>query len=323
MKASIGFFGKIPSHPEFISTGMSSKTARSFERWLQMSNDQLARADVELPKTPIGFVFRDEAASALLVGVLAGSRDKVGRNFPVAVFCEVSPAPPDKVSRLAEVFRPTLTQLSMFALSASETTRDALKNSLRRIDVPTTEAIKQGLSDSEEALTTVSLEDVLSRIFASTNDRAYGIHTLIRACERCRQDGPSRPTSIDTHVTSDMELSFWLAAVEARLTDRHGPVSAFWYVPDQRMFVVPGSPDSKLLLALASPTSTSTRLWRTETSSVKSRDAAWDKLSKPIRAMLEDSGDASIQAFLRLLEADADQAAAEAAAFERERQAKK
>ena len=123
MAIGIGVFGKIPSYPEFISIGSRGQTDRSFERWMEMANDQLARSAVELSSAPVGFCYRDDDAASMLIGVMVGSRDKVGRRFPLAVYCEFAVVKSrTRISLLAEAFRPALTQLSMLAMTAIETT---------------------------------------------------------------------------------------------------------------------------------------------------------------------------------------------------------
>ena len=300
MSIGIGVFGKIPSYPEFIRVGHAGPTDRSFERWMQMANDQLARAAVSLGTTPLGFCYRDEDANSLLIGVLVGSRDKVGRKFPLAVYCEYGVGEKTAVSLLAEAFRPALTHLSMLAMTAMETSKESLKSAVGRVEKPGGTMIRAGREATAEALRTVQVEQVLSRIFVDPSERAYGINVLQRACEQSRRDGPTRPTSIDATVTSDVELSFWLAAAESQLP-KHGPLSAFWDVSSQRVIVIPGAPDSKLLVALASPHSTDSKVWRTETSSESSRSSAREKLDPEVLAMLENPGEASIQEFLDLL----------------------
>ncbi len=300
MTIGIGVFGKIPSYPEFIRIGSSGPTDRSFERWLQMANDQLARAAVKLSSTPLGFCYRDEDANSLLIGVITGSRDKVGRNFPLAVYCEYGVVETTAVSLLAEAFRPALTQLSMLAMTALETTRESLKSAVSRVQKPGGTTIKEGREASANALRTVQVEQVLARIFVDPAERAYGLNVLQRACEQSRRDGPARPTTVDATVTSDVELSFWLAAAESRLPKSQGPLSAFWDVASQRVLVIPGVPESKILVAMAAPHSQNPKIWRTETSSESSRKAAWEKLAEPVREKLREPGEASIADFLEL-----------------------
>lgn len=304
MSIGIGVFGKIPSYPEFVRIGSVGPTDKALERWLQMANDQLARADVKLSSTPIGFAFRDENADSLLIGVIVGSHDKVGRNFPLAVYCEYGVVRSTVVSLLAEAFRPALTQLSMLAMTALETDREALTSASKRVEVPRGTMIKEGREATAEALRTIPVEQVLARMFVDKNDRAYGINVFQRACAQSVRDGPTRPTCIDATVTSDVELCFAFAAAESQLPESTGPISAFWDVSSQRVVVVPGTPDSKLLVAMAAPHSQNQKIWRTETSSERSRKAAWDKLAEPVKALLEQPGDASIQALLDEMKAN-------------------
>ncbi len=303
MSIGIGVFGKIPSYPEFVRIGSVGPTDKAFERWLQMANDQLARADVKLSSTPLGFAFRDEKAESLLIGVVVGSRDKVGRNFPLAVYCEYGVVNSTVLSLLAEAFRPALTQLSMLALTALETDREALKSASERVEVPRGKTIKEGREATAEALTTIRAEQVLARMFVDKNDRAYGINVIQRACAQSVRDGPTRPTCIDATVTSDVELCFAFAAAESQLPENMGPVSAFWDVSSQRVIVVPGLPDSKLLVSMAAPHTQNQKIWRTETSSEASRKRAWEKIAEPVKELLEDPGAASIQELLDRMKA--------------------
>lgn len=298
MSIGIGVFGKIPSYPEFVRIGSAGPTDKAFERWLQMANDQLARADVKLSSTPIGFAFRDEKADSLLIGVVVGSRDKVGRNFPLAVYCEYGVVKSTVLSLLAEAFRPALTQLSMLAMTALETDREALKNASKRVEVPRGKTIRDGREATAEALRTIPVEQVLARMFVEQNDRAYGINVIQRACAQSVRDGSARPTCIDATVTSDIELCFAFAAAESQLPETMGPLSAFWDVSSQRVVVVPGLPDSKLLVSMAAPHSQNQKIWRTETSSESSRKGAWEKLSEPVKELLQEPGEASIQELL-------------------------
>ncbi|MCR9166378.1 MAG: type VI secretion system-associated protein TagF [Nannocystaceae bacterium] len=298
MSIGIGVFGKIPSYPEFVRIGSAGPTDRAFEKWLQMANDQLARADVKLSSTPIGFAFRDEKADSLLIGVLVGSRDKVGRTFPLAVYCEYGVVSSTVLSLLAEAFRPALTQLSMLAMTALETDREGLKSASERVEVPRGKTIRDGRDATAEALRTIPVEQVLARMFVDENDRAYGINVIQRACGQTVRDGPARPTCFDATVTSDMELCFAFAAAESQLPETMGPISAFWDVSSQRVVVVPGVPDSKLLVSIAAPHSQNQKIWKTETSSESSRKRAWEKVSDPVKELLKEPGEASIQQLL-------------------------
>ncbi len=297
----IGIFGKIPSYAEFISVGASSATGQSFGRWVQMANDQVARAGCGLPMGPLGFCYRDESATSLLVGVVVGSRDKVGRKFPLAVFCEFDAKPPASAARLVEALRPVLTQLSVLGLTAGEVDPESLKRAAQRITLPPDTELRDALPTSLDGLESVSLQQVLERLYPEGESIAYGINVLTRACEQTLRDGARRPTTLDVTVTSDVELAFWLAGVESRLGPNHGPVSAFWDVPSQRALVIPGVPDSNTLVFLASAATQNAKLWRASTSSETANEAAWGKLEPAVREQLEQPGACTVAKFVRTL----------------------
>jgi type VI secretion system ImpM family protein len=86
---AVGMFGKVPSFGDFVSMGSGSPLHRGFERWLEDSNDVLATRRQELSKNPLGLMIRGEDSADLLVGILVGSCDSVGRTFPLGMFHEV------------------------------------------------------------------------------------------------------------------------------------------------------------------------------------------------------------------------------------------
>lgn len=301
MSVGLGVFGKIETYAEFISAGMSSPTGQAFERWLQMANDQVARAGAELPHGPIGFCFRDEGGSSVLVGVMVGSRDKVGRRFPLSAFCEVVPQGSVPLAGLVEVLRPLLTQLSMLAATSSQTDPNSLKQSLQNLEAPGAAELSQQLQDCFNSLDAIEFRQLLSRLYPEGKNAAYGTSVLLRACDRAVHDGVKRPITLDVSVTSDVELSFWLASAEARLAGRLGPVSAFWDVQQQRALIIPGVPDSNTLLFMGSVNSQNSKLWRTTTSSKTAQQTARDQLGADICGKLDDAESCSALSFVRAL----------------------
>lgn len=301
MTVGLGVFGKIETYAEFISAGMSSPTGQSFERWLQMANDQVARAGTELPAGPIGFCFRDEGGASVLVGVLVGSRDKVGRRFPLSVFLEVKPDPATPLAGLVEVVRPLLTQLSMLAATSSQTDPNSLKQSLQGLEAPSATELPGQLRDAFAGLDQIVFRQLLERLYPDGKNAAYGTSVLLRACDRAVHDGVKRPITLDVSVTSDVELSFWLACAETRLAGRLGPVSAFWDVQQQRALVIPGIPDSNTLLFMGSVNAQNSKLWRTTTSSKTAQQTARDQLGTELCGMLDDADACSALSFVRAL----------------------
>ncbi len=297
----VGVFGKIESYAEYIRAGLSSTTAQFFERWLQMANDQVAAAKAELPSGPVGFCFRDDQGSALLVGVLVGSRDKVGRRFPLALFAELQLTPGLATAGLPDALRPLLTELSELASTASRTDPAGLKKALFEVELPDTSAFTRDASTHIDALEEITLNRLVERLYPDKKNTAYGFNVLLRACDRAIRDGVRRGVTLDVGVTSDVELSLWLACAEIRLAGRVGPVSAFWDVAQQRALIVPGVPDANTLVFLSSQTAQHARLWRASTSSASARDTARAELGPELCSMLDDGSQCSVLHFIRAL----------------------
>ena len=89
MKISrVGCFGKIPTQGDFVRHHAEPFAYAGLDRWLQEGLATLARTGVAL--SPSRFLFL--AGDAMLGGVLVPSRDRVGRQFPLAVFVVVAGA---------------------------------------------------------------------------------------------------------------------------------------------------------------------------------------------------------------------------------------
>lgn len=87
--AGVGFFGKLPTAGDFVRRGLDARTLRALDDWCQAG---LARAPSPAPDGRTRFWRFACAAGALapraLAGVLAPSRDVVGRCFPLFVAAE-------------------------------------------------------------------------------------------------------------------------------------------------------------------------------------------------------------------------------------------
>ncbi len=282
----VGLFGKIPAQGDFVSMGLASSTGRAFDRWSQMANDQVAEAGRELPAGPLGFCFRDETGASLLVGVMVGSRDKVGRRFPLSLFCELKIEGGLHVAGVPGVFAPAIAELGRLAIAAESSTLQQLQEGLAELPVPETATLRERLDAELARLRDTPLRTVLRRIYGNDGPRAHGTEVLLRACDQSVRDGARRAITIDVKATSDVELLFWIACAESRLAGRGGPPSAFWDVPAQRALITPGIPDSSTLNFLCSKTVHSARLWGTATATADAEARARDRLDPKLVELL-------------------------------------
>lgn len=306
-----GVFGKLPAHGDFVAVGASSPTGRSFDAWLRMANDQVAQARRKLPSGPIGFCYRDAAGASWLVGVIVASVDRVGRTFPLALFCELELTPETVGAGIPAVFHQCLAELSQVALRASDATATDLQQALSGLPLPN-ESSLPALVDAElERLKSVELS-VLANHMVGQYD-ADSVHTvgasalafatdvLLRACDNARIDGPQRAMCIDFTVSSDLELMFWLLAAESRTQRKTGLVSVFWDVAQARTLVALGVPDTNMLNFLCSQTIQHAKLWSAKAPSPTARAAAISRLAPSIASFFNDPSQHSAWEFIQSL----------------------
>ena len=93
----IGFFGKVPSHGDFISDGLERELISTFDDW--MRSGLHACADMFAGRWPAIFsssppirfiVERGIWGNCAYVGVLLPSTDRVGRKYPLAIIAQLN-----------------------------------------------------------------------------------------------------------------------------------------------------------------------------------------------------------------------------------------
>jgi type VI secretion system protein ImpM len=305
----VGVFGKVPTHGDFVARGTASRTGRSFERWAQMANDRVADAGKPLPRGPIGFVYRDDAHESLLVGTLVASRDSVGRSFPLAAFCEIEA--PSGCAGLPGALASVLEQLGEGCRTAHKGPPAELLAKLDALAVPTDDELGARLDIQRRRLADVPLAAVLERIHGAGDGRFYGTEVMLRACESTRRYGTIKnPIVLDARVTSDIELAFWLACIDAGLAGSIGSPATFWDVSAHRLLVVMGAPESNTLHYLSARGVQSQRLWPTVTENPESSRAARTRIDETCAAMLAEPGAATAEQFISRISSLADEAAA-------------
>src|SRR5450631_1378198 len=93
---TVGFYGKLPSHGDFVNRSVSDAFVDPWDAWLQRgiarSRDDLGDAwlDAFLTSPIWRFAFQSGVInSAAWAGILMPSVDRVGRYFPLTVVAEL------------------------------------------------------------------------------------------------------------------------------------------------------------------------------------------------------------------------------------------
>ncbi len=89
--SSLGVFGYLPSHPDFVRVRSSGREVRRFEEWVERGLDQArwnmgGGFSVAYPRLFHRFLFRPDNSQSTVIGLLAASQDSHKRPFPFVAF---------------------------------------------------------------------------------------------------------------------------------------------------------------------------------------------------------------------------------------------
>jgi type VI secretion system ImpM family protein len=179
--SSVGLFGKVPWHDEFLRLRMEGPAFDAFDEWLTSA--------VEWASTRAGegwseaydrggvhaFVFRAPGdASSLLAGAVAPSRDGAGRRYPLVVGCpiryasELSAAPEAIPIMLDELWEATGDLL----VQARTHDRIDLEERVRRLEPPILSTPSDIIASYEQWVRDLPLGELWSLLFGEAGAAA-------------------------------------------------------------------------------------------------------------------------------------------------------
>jgi type VI secretion system ImpM family protein len=292
---AVGMFGKMPSFGDFVSMGSGSPLHRTFERWLEDSNDVLATRRQELSKNPLGLMIRGEDSSDLLVGILVGSCDSVGRTFPLGLFHEVK-AGKAALAGLPLAMANDLGRLAGVARKARVRGHHEIQALLRDIQRPGDDEIAIRSHAELHRLRIVKAAQLLERVFGQGEGPFYGADVIERACTLADERRGRSPLLLQGRANTDIELMFALALIDA-ISDGGQPAAVVWDVSSHRVLFVLGPPDQGLL-ALMVEGSDSDRVWPMSTDRPELAQKAAGTLDPRLRTLLDEAKTCSAKDFL-------------------------
>lgn len=286
MNHAVGLFGKIPAAGDFVAQGAGTPVAQAFQRWLLQENDALAARQKALPPAPIRFLFRDVHPTAAILGVLAPSRDTVGRSFPLALWTTV------ELSVAAPQFPYLPAAYALFLDGAATLLQQShgldvatLMQRLATLPHPSSDDLTEARAWTYEALDATPGRTILEALFGPLQHgiHFHGFHMFRTACQRVRDHDPGMATAfVECPCADDLQLAFWLVLARNQLRWMHAPPTLFWNDsanPDHRLILALGAPSPGSLQFVADPTARAERLWPTRTTSQASIAAGRDALS--------------------------------------------
>lgn len=249
--------GKIPARADFVRFGASTPESQEFDAWLVRAIERLHLTGRTYPDRVYRFVHRASARARGVMGVLAPSRDRMGRRFPVAIVHGVGAG--GEGARSAGLEAP-------FLETAAAAARELSALSAEQID-PWLAALAQPRGSqpggSGVDLDAVGAHAFLDAAFGPGSDamQSYGLLTFARAAQSVRSGSPNAaPPLLDCPVTDRASAQLWLE-LAARLLPSHG--LSFIYSDDapQRLLLAWGGLADEALGALADPRFSSRTLW--------------------------------------------------------------
>lgn len=269
---TVGLFGKTPSQRDFVRVNIGSPVVRALDEWLRESVMTLPSLRAHLPPEPLPFLFRAPDNAGFLLGVMRGSEDGVGREFPLAIFHQFDgPAHASMWAALPRAYAPFIAAASELLDRVDTADPGQLPSLLEQLPVPEPAAVHASLQQGWQQLARISADELLDRLFSRPtgnpegdrypDDYIYGIGMLLNACYRVAGHPPKTGSiTLDCPVTSDAELLFWLELAR-RILRWPSPPAFMWSQRQYRLLLILGTPGPKLLGVLGTPGTFDDQIW--------------------------------------------------------------
>jgi type VI secretion system protein ImpM len=282
----VGVVGKLPSQADFVRQHVSDRVGGEFDRWLVKSTQTMLSAKAELPPAAVRFVFSAPGCDSVAIGVLAPSRDHVGRAFPLAIYTTL-PAPfaARHALGLPLAYLQFMDDAEAVALESAESSAADLKARVTSLAPPNQEIVLVASQQCRDVLGQTSALEMLERVFPMTQGPQpaapyYALHTFSVASEGARSAPPSAaPTVLDCPIVTDVDLAAWID-LGRRSTPAQTVCPTFaWVQVSPRLLLVLGYAPEQLLHFVADPKHKSSRLWPLTTERPEAIERAREFLS--------------------------------------------
>lgn len=281
--SELGLFGKIPAKGDFVRHNVVDDAARSFEQWVNESNDALRGAGGEMPDQPIRVVFTPPGSSKTVIAVMVPSQDKVGRKFPIVFFALTSAATtPQDFSAMPLSFSRFLDAAATLGHSAKEMEWDAVRNALQTLPVAGAPERAHASELTRKTLAHPLTDELHQRLFSGADGmHFYAYQTFLTACQDAAKTDPGKPSTVlDCPIHVDVDLFVWLELSRRIFGFPPAHPQYFWIEdPAPRLLLSLGPAPLNLLQFLAKPEMEHNRLWPLTTKRDKAVDSARQALS--------------------------------------------
>ena len=288
--SELGLFGKIPAKGDFIRHNVTDDVARSFEQWVQESNDALRGAGGELPEHPVRVVFTPPGSAKSVVAALVPSQDQVGRKYPLVLFALLPSADAAAhFSTLPVAYAPFLDAAVALGRQAAQMELDPLRAAADALPRPDGAGLSRARDIAAKTLAHPLADEVHGRLFGGGVDgmHLYAYQTFLTACQDAVKNDPGKAaTVLDCPIHVDVDLFVWLELARRVYGFPPAHPSYFWVEdPAPRLLLSLGPAPLNVLQFLAKPDMENQRLWPLTTQREKAVDAARGSLGPALEQM--------------------------------------
>ncbi len=251
--AIVGLYGKHPSADDFLRQSAGSAIVRALDEWLSNALAAAARLipgweDVYPEAAPVSFLFTapDPKASALLLGTLAPSTDRIGRQYPLILFAELEHELLARDFAWAPVCR-FQEELAAFHRRRHGLGREALLDAVRWLTPPDPEDLAEARRGHEDYLERTTCGEALGQIFGAEADAGEAALRGFQHVCRSVSPGSSLGYGVRCPAGSLQVVALWLHLLQTLTRGRMLP-NAIW--TDDVLLLYFGKLPGKALTAL-------------------------------------------------------------------------
>lgn len=253
-------FGKLPSALDFVRANHSFAESIALDRWLQAALQRLAARNRSWPAGALTFTFAIDPEHSL-VGVVADSRDRAGRRFPVAVYARV-PRPPQVTRATAALVlasEPFVAAARELLAHRDELSPAEVAPRLRRLRPPGASDVLAGAEAMARELAARSLGELGAALFSGAPAPERSARAALEQLRTPRPYAGGGGRCFDCPVRSTGDLAVWAYWLELA----HGrPSAALWDLPGERALLALGPLPERGPLFWAQPAASHPQLCR-------------------------------------------------------------
>ena len=280
-----GLYGKLPIAADFIRLNAGGFASGGFDCWLEDGMGAVLAAGGAPKHALVTFFAYSASAPNAVIGMMGPSVDKVGRNFPAALFAYLDPSLTSASAFAAEAVGSFLFEAQARVAGLAQA---VAAPAVSEIGVPTADAQLIAVADSARQLAAANLQETLTMVFGSADRNGWvqAVCTCIAACSTSKSRFPDKASvTLELPAGEDRARDFWLALASTALAWPTGAPSWLWDSDSNRLLIALGPPTPALFVALALPGRAGARHWVVRPGSP---DAVLPPVSEPLRACFDN-----------------------------------